>query len=152
MTVTTVTTEKKFTVDRISYGDFFNKGRSGAMATFVPVSPTVGVKLYRDEDTCRSHYAGQADLADCDLAPECWDCSLFTFSDGSTMWGYYTEIAEVACDIDWDEYGERCRSADREELRENLACVGYEWEDDHSGNWGYSVSRGNAVLIDCPGY
>jgi hypothetical protein len=140
------------TIDKIGI-DYptLHSGTSGAYCTFVKIGER-GLKLYKCRDQRDKHYRYQSELSAQSLAPAeygCVDCEL---PDGSMLYAYWTEIADVAEDVhqtDWVEYDDCPVFRD---LCDRLYAADYPWNDDHTGNWGYVDNGTRAVIIDTGGY
>ena len=126
-----------------------NVAESGTTCRFVKIG-TIGLKCYNCRDHRNRQFDGQSSLADCMLAPGCWDCIDIVMPDGSVKYAFWTDIAECAVERYGMDYSNPAWRDDRDDLKGRLGCAGYNWNDDDLGNWGYY--NGCAVLIDCPGY
>jgi hypothetical protein len=142
-----------------SSAELSNDG-SGACASFSVVGG-VGVKSYRTDAARDCHYREQKRLAALGLAPFVDGCVNYTDCDGTPKYAYLSGLADsVASDVYNGFWPHSLRGAesdrvkcesDREALRAELSDrAGYNWSDDHNGNWGYV--NGRPVLIDCSGY
>jgi len=131
----------------VTSGSIARSENRGVYATFLKVGNR-GLKCYNSPESRDQHYRYQRTLANKGLAPYCDDCVDMTLPDGSVKYAYWSGLAEVAMDrYDGELFvnNEDCR-----DLKARLGDAGYDWHDDHSGNWGYV--NGRAVLIDCSGY
>ena len=132
----------------VSY-DQFNACENGADCVFIAIGGR-GLKCYRNACERDTHYNHQKRLSALGLAPYVDDCVDVTFANGCNNYGYWSGLADVAVHHYATTYSNPKRKSDRADLKGRLGDAGYEWKDDHDGNWGYI--NGRAVLVDCAGY
>ncbi len=158
--MTTRTNKIEQIVATLKSGAKLNQDGAGACASFSVVNG-IGVKTYRTGPARDIHYNEQKRLAALGLAPYVDGCVNYTDSDGANRYAYLSGLADsVASDVYNGFWPNSLRGAesdrikcesDREALKSELRDrAGYEWSDDHNGNWGYV--NGRPVLIDCSGY
>ena len=137
----------------ITYADL-ESAESGIDCRFIIIGKR-GLKCYRCHNERDRHYRYQTDLADCNDAPDTYGCVDVELTDGSVLYAYWTEIAVCASEVYATDYSNPKRQTDTDDLMGRLESAGYDWNDDHVGNWGYVKRNGrddHPVLIDCPGY
>jgi len=113
----------------------------GVCCSFIDVGSDMGFKLFRHKNPQFEHEK-QTIAYGAGLAPKPGPIEVFNIK-GYWFVGFWTEIVEIAEDIDYDEDILECEI---DELRDKLYDAGLNPEDLHPGNVGYL--DGDLVCID----
>ncbi len=138
----------------------------GCDAFFVRLTPTVGFKMFIDDELCDLTYDRQCLAHRHGLAPRAWDKTVIKDASGCPLYGYFTEAIAATYKVDWAEsHGYTDKSVDEapwsvyqagdrdlnalpayQELCEALTKIDLDIEDLHWGNVGWH--EGRMVAID----
>ena len=130
---------------------------TGHSCLFVPITDTVGLKLYKEKEFAKDAKALQSMGHMDELAPKCWgECEMqidvqelrtlgkgcvpsswYRLKGESTVYGYFTEMADVG----------GLHYEDLEGLRDTMQDVGYNTLDVGGNNVG-TLNNGQIVCID----
>lgn len=131
--------------------EFYDDDTRGISCQFIPMTDTIGLKLYWNADEGRKAYAMQKLASFHGLGPKCY--KRFTFRYG---FGYFTEIVEILSEDEWnDEYGYYYRiNSSRHPYHDiflELKKIGIIDTDGHHKNYGRNTD-GKLMLVDFGGY
>lgn len=133
---------------------------AGAMCIFVPITDSIGAKVYQTEEERDFAYNWQNKASDVNLGPEVHGTFEFVaeeslyndemdeaISAGSILYGYLTEIVEIAGNIheDVDEFEDEHDEAITDLVRA-LRKIGFNFIDSHIHNLGFKDGR--LICID----
>ena len=110
------------------------------------------LKCYSSKSDAQSACTLQQQLSYFDLAPEVYTNARRHKVDDTTLWGYYSEEAELLPECECDEYF-KCDSCDesaetREQVIEAIQYwTGLEYVDFHAGNFGFIMRDGKRVMV-----
>jgi hypothetical protein len=133
---------------------------SGAQCIFIPITDTIGAKIYIDQKERDYSYEWQNTAYENNLGPETHGKFEFVTEEGlynaemddnipagSVLYGYLTEIVEIVgnLDIDFMEWEDENQD-DIDDLYEELYQLGFKFVDNHVHNLGFK--DGKLIGID----
>jgi hypothetical protein len=133
---------------------------SGCTCVFVPITDKIGAKLYTQEYDRDNCYGKQNQAKEFDLGPETYGLFEFVLDhelvheeaydnipEGQTVYGYLTEIVEVARDkYDFYEFRGKFPMGRDNLVRDLKDKCNISWLDTHMGNIG--IKDGKLMCID----